>query len=277
MKHKRLNIVKLFALTIIALGISLPTMAADAYTESKHSWERGIKAYRDKDYAAAVENFEHIVDLGYASADVYYNLGNAYFRLGQNNLTAENTPFADGELGNAILNYRRALKINPAMEDAQYNLDLAVDYTNDKKGIPVNFFVEIWRSVRDIMSSNHWTIISLTLLGLTAIFTLVYLLAHRTTLRKVAFGVALLCVAGFALSTIMAISQSRVQQTHDRAVVICAAKCAVHPSPDNASKIIREPSQGVTVRVVSTENEWSEIEFSDGEKGWILSKYIELI
>ena len=63
----------------------------------------------------------------------------------------------------------------------------------------------------------------------------------------------------------------------DEAVVVCNSVTSVHASPDNTSKVIRQPSQGVTIKVLRSHGEWSEIEFADGEKGWIPSGVIEMV
>ena len=69
----------------------------------------------------------------------------------------------------------------------------------------------------------------------------------------------------------------RQSEEDDRAVVICNDTTPVHASPESGSKVIRQPSQGVTVRVSRSYGEWSEIIFADGEKGWIRSAKIENI
>mgnify|MGYP003290711600 CR=1 FL=1 len=118
------------ALVAVAIAAAAPIChAADNKTTARASWEAGIEAYNAKEYAEAVEAFETVVASDYASAEVYYNLANAYFKLGQQ--SASSRPFAGGELGRAVLNYERALKLDPTLDDARYNLDIAKDYTND--------------------------------------------------------------------------------------------------------------------------------------------------
>ena len=123
---------------------------------------------------SSIEAFEQVVALGYVSADLYYNLGNAYFKYGQQLVEEGLGEFSGGELGRAVLNYHRALKLNPAMEDAEYNLDLAKDYTNDTESLPESFIAGLWVGLRNIMSINAWTIVSIVMLA-------VALLAKSTT------------------------------------------------------------------------------------------------
>ncbi len=81
----------------------------------------------------------------------------------------------------------------------------------------------------------------------------------------------------FVLATVMAASQRSVERRDDMAVVVCRDTAPVHSSPDNETKVIREPGQGVTVTLSRSLGEWSEIIFADGEKGWIRSAQIEKI
>lgn len=260
---------------VVAITFGNVATAASSEATAKARWTTGVEAYAEGNYAAAVEAFEDIVDLGYATADVYYNLGDAYFKLGQANATSR--PFAKGELGRSILNFSRALKLNPAMEDAEYNLDLARDYTNDTEPLPESFIRRMWHSLRDNMTSNGWAILSVVMLALTLLLVLVYLLASRIALRKTSFFVAIATALIFILSTALALSQRSAQLSDERAVVICNDTAPVHASPNSASKVVRQPSQGVIVDIVRGSDEWSEIAFADGEKGWIRNSSIERI
>ncbi|MBO5671625.1 MAG: SH3 domain-containing protein [Alistipes sp.] len=268
------------ALTLLFVAFTLcavEVQAADAVTTAEASMADGIKAYADKDYAAAVDSFERVALLGYADADLYYNLANAYFKLGQTRLSASGRTFVDGELGRAVLNYRRALRLDPAMEDARYNLDIAVDHTNDTETIPASFIVGLWHSIGDQATANGWTIFSVVDFIVLLVAILFYLLSQSVVLRKLTFVIAIISLLFFVLSTAFALSQRAKLQDRGQAVVVCNDTTPVHASPDSASKVIRQPSQGVTVELLRAHGEWTEILFSDGEKGWIRSSVIEIV
>ena len=251
--------------------------AAESSVEAEASWSEAITAYNDKRYAEAVEHFQRVADLGYASADLYYNLGDAWFKLGQQSAVAGSRAFAGGELGRAILNYRRALKLDPAMEDARYNLDLARDHTNDTEPLPSSFIATLWRSMRDGMTANGWTALQLVMFAVALATALCYLLSRRVALRKVCFSVAVITLFISIFATAMALSSRAAANEHTTAVIICNDTTPVHASPDSGSKIIRQPSQGVTVGIVRSVDEWTEILFADGEKGWIRTALIEIV
>ena len=250
--------------------------AADSATVARASWEAGIAAYNNKEYVEAVEAFESIVAQGKASADVYYNLANAYFKLGQQDATASR-PFAGGELGRAVLNYERALKLDPTMDDARYNLDIAKDMTNDTEAVPESFMRRVWRAMAGAMTTNGWTVLSLSSLFATLMFALFYLLHGAIVVRKVAFFIALATLVLFVVATALALTQSSVAAEKSQAVILANDTTPVHASPDSGSKIIRQPSQGVTVKVARTQDEWTEVRFADGEKGWVRTHNVEII
>lgn len=258
---------------VLALLSLTVAYATDSKVEAAAEWQRGLDAYSNGEYGAARDAWERVAQLGPAGAELYYNLANAYYRLGQQS----DAPFANGELGRAVLNYRRALRLNPSDADARYNLDIAVDHTNDAESLPQGVISSMWTAVRGTMSSNGWAIASVVQFIMALVLTLIYLLSNTIVLRKVAFFVVVLLVVAFIFSTIFAISERVLSSDSQEAVVVCNSTTPVHASPDNGSKIIRQPSQGVTVKVLRSHGEWSEVEFADGEKGWIPSSIIELV
>lgn len=266
-----------YILFIVMVTAMLPStlFAADSRTTAEAYWQEGIAAYESRNYDDAIDSFRQIVLLGEASADVYYNLANAYFKRGQQPTLSR--PFSGGELGHAVLNYHRALKLNPAMEDARYNLELAVDHTNDTDGVPQSFIATLWHSLRNAMTTNGWTITSIVMLACALTLVMIYLLSERIAVRKACFFSALVVALVFTVSTLLATSSHYAAINDTRAVVLCGDTTPVHASPDSASKIIRQPSQGVTVRISRSLGEWSEIIFADGEKGWIRSSAVEMV
>ena len=264
------------ALVAVAIAAAAPIChAADSKTMARASWEAGIEAYNAKGYAEAVEAFETVVASDYASAEVYYNLANAYFKLGQQ--SASLRPFAGGELGRAVLNYERALKLDPTLDDARYNLDIAKDYTNDTEAVPESFIVRLWRSMAGAMTTNGWAVLSIVMFGVALLSLVVYLLNGNVVVRKVAFFLALIVALVFVVTTALSLTQLRAAEMDNRAVVLASDTTPVHASPDSGSKVIREPSQGVTVEVERKQGDWSEVRFADGEKGWVRTTNIEII
>jgi hypothetical protein len=264
-------------LIVAGVASTLPVAAADNKTTAKANWERGIQAYKDKDYTTAVEAFQNVVEHDHASADVYYNLGNAYFKLGEQNVAGNGRKFANGELGRAVLNYERALKLNPGMDDAEYNLDHAKEFTNDTEAVPEGLLVRLWHGLASLLSTNMWAALSLLMLFACIVLILTFLLHHSKIVRMTSFFVSLVTALMFVLTTLLSLTQLTTYTDNQRAVIIALDSTPVHASPDSGSKIIRQPSQGVTVQMERTQGDWTEVRFADGEKGWLRTRSVEVI
>ena len=100
--------------TFLIVCVLLPGPAAGQLA----AFEEGNQLYQDGDYQAALDSYLQISEAGYESGEAYYNIGNAYFKL--------------GELGLAIVNYQRALRLMPRDDDVRTNLELANSLTADE-------------------------------------------------------------------------------------------------------------------------------------------------
>ena len=162
---------------VLALLSGLCVRAA-APLDTEKIWNDANTAYVNADYPAATEGYERLLGEGYESAQLYLNLGNAYFKRGMN--------------GRAILNYRKALRLAPGDEDIRYNLSIAEARTQDRiESVPV-FFVKRWIvSLGRSVGSNTWAVLSLVFFALMLFCTGVYLLLRRVSFQKAGFCGAL--------------------------------------------------------------------------------------
>lgn len=270
------NIIRALVVSLAMLVVAVPAHAVEQ-PDIHDLWSMGNEAYAAEDYDKAIEMYNAIVDMGYESDMLYYNLGNAYYKRGKSNTNAQGKGFNSGELGRAILYYERALMLNPDMKDARYNLDIAYALTDAPEAVPVGFMTDLWRSMSGAASSNTWTIVSLVMFGVTLALVLVFLLVNSILWRKVSFFVAIATLLLFIFSTAFATTQRTVEQQENRAIIVCNDTAAIHSEPSNKSTVLRTHSQGVAVEVLRNEKEWSEVKFADGEKGWIRTDYIEVI
>ncbi len=226
-------------------------------------WERANAAYVDNDFHGAIALYRAIEAQGLVSAKLYYNLANAYFKQEQ---PAE-----------AILYYRRALRLAPGDEDIRHNLSVAESRTKDTIERIPEFFLTTWtRSLRRTMSATAWTVLSLVLLAAALLLGLFYLLAQRLTLRKAGFYGMIAMGLLFVAATSFAAGQRREQLDRSEAVVM-AASAAVKSSPDRAATDLFVLHAGTTLRVTNRLEEWCEITIADGKKGWTEARNLETI
>ena len=139
---------------------------------------QGNELYQKGEYDKAITKYKTVIDSGYHSAELYYNLGNAYFRI--------------KNIKNAILNYERAKLYDPGDNDINFNLELARSYTVDKIEAIPEFFVITWfKSVRNLMSTTNWAITSIFAFIVALFSFLVYLLSAKIGWKKAGFWVGL--------------------------------------------------------------------------------------
>ena len=254
----------LFVLFAVASASATTDLASgENHYDALAHWELGNKAYVDGDYARATEEYEAIIEGGEFSMALYYNLGNAYFKM--------------GELGKAILNYNRALRIAPANEDIRHNLALAEAQTKDRIAEVPEFFLNRWlRIVRNSMSCMAWSVLSLVWLALALAFALLFLLASSIKVRKAGFYGTILSFLLFVMATSFALSSRKDMLFKEEAVVMASA-ISVKSSPDRSATDIFVLHEGTKLRVVTELGEWCEIVIADGKKGWTLKSNVENI
>ncbi len=226
-------------------------------------WDDANTAYLRSDFRTAIRTYEAILEHEMASAKLYYNLGNAYFK--------------DGQWGKAILNYRRALRLKPGDEDILYNLSVAEKQTVDRIETIPGFFLREWaQTVGSLMSGKAWAITSLALLALTLTLLLLFLLSQRMAYRKAGFYGTLLSLLLFAVATLFAAADRRAWLDRTEAIVLSSA-VSVKSSPDRSATDLFVLHEGTLVKCGEELGDWQEVRLSDGKKGWLEKRHIEEI
>ena len=250
--------------TIILTALLLMSVVASVTAQtSTERWEAGNKAYIEGNYDKAIEEYTAILDGGEYSMKLYYNLANAYFKM--------------GATGKAILYYNKALRIAPSQEDVRHNLALAESQTKDRIAVIPEFFINRWlRTVRNSMSCMAWSILSLVWFGVLLAFGVLFLLASQVRWRKLGFYGALCAFLLFVATTSFAVSSRNDMLSHDEAIVMGTA-ISVKSSPDRSATDLFVLHEGTKVKVLTEVDEWVEVVIADGKKGWTERKNIEEI
>ena len=217
--------------------------------------EKADKLYTEGKYQDAISNYEAVVGQGLQNAELYYNLGNAYFKI-------KNIPAA-------ILNYERAHLLKPDDEDIEFNLDLARTYTVDKiEVLPEFFLVSFVKGFRNWFSSNSWAYIALISFALVLSLALFFWFSHSFEIRRYAFGVAVFLSMIFVVSLVFSISQKN-QVVKRNSAIVFAPVVSAKSSPDESGKDLFILHAGTKVELIRPVGEWCEIKIADGNKGWI--------
>lgn len=238
-------------LTLIILTAALSAAAQSP----RQLMEQGNDAYANSNFAEAARLYNAVLKSGYQSADLYYNLGNTYYRL--------------DEYGLSILNYERALRLKPNFRDARQNLDLVNSKTEDEIApLPEIFIVHWAHSLVAWLSPAGWRAMLLCLAALLGGLIVFFVLSSQYRSRKMALIGILVASVLLLLTLACAIASSVQYNRHDQAIVT-SPMAVVKSSPEDKSidKLILH--EGTKVQIEETLGEWHKIQIADGNTGWM--------
>ena len=221
-------------------------------------------AYAEQNYEKAVGFYEKVLDKGLESPELYYNLGNAYYKL--------------HDIASAILNYERAQQLAPNDEDILYNLELAKKQITDKiEPIPEFFLLRWANNALNLFSSNAWAFASLiTFIAFLVLFSL-YLYSGRLGVKKTSFWIGVIALIISIVSFSLSYHQKQDIVNSGEAIVF-SPKVTVKSSPSESGTELFVIHRGVKVYIVDNEIKgWYEVKLADGNKGWLKRKTVEPI
>ena len=229
--------------------------ASAAEPSAEELWAKANEAYNQASYAKAESDYRAIMEMGLSSAKLYFNLANTLFK--------------QEKLGEAILYYNKALRLAPADEDIRHNLEYAENSTKDSIEQIPEFFLTSWvKSLRNMMSSDGWTLLSILLFAMTLVAALFYLLAQRIATRKTGFYIMSLGAVLFIITTLFAYNEREAIISHNEAIVMSSA-VSVKSSPDRAATELFVLHEGTKLSIGERMSDWVEVRIADGRKGWI--------
>jgi len=261
LRAKRSNLlVGLLLLLVPARFQAQSNLAVDSRT----LFEEGNQYFQQENYREAIKSYTEILSQGQESAEAYFNLGNAYYKT--------------GDLGKAILNYERALRLKPRDQDIEHNLELANHRIVDRlEQPPILFFWRWVNAVRNGLTAKEWG--KWSIIGLWVAIAVTALAVFR---RRGLFRRPIRCAAGILIATWVCVfvlflwksQQDRVIQH----AIVTAEKVEVLSAPDQTGTALFDLHEGVKVRVLRNVPGWSEISLPDPQKrGWLPAETFEVI
>ncbi len=256
-----MNTIKRYALSaLIILFVVQATVAQDS---GKARFNQGVTYFSAGSYKEALQAWTEVYNTGYRSANLCYNIGNAYFKL-------NNIPMA-------ILFYERAYLLKPSDEDINYNLQIARTLIVDRfQEIPELFFVKWYNFVSLFLSSNRWARISITAFILSLLFMSLYIYSsnyrHKVTGFWIGVFMFIISLSSFVFS---GRNKTLVYDSHN--AIIVSPVINGKSSPDSSGTDLFLLHEGTKVSVVDEVGGWREIRLSDGNKGWVPLKSLDII
>jgi tetratricopeptide (TPR) repeat protein len=240
---------------IIVLFLCLFTAKAVSQDTNKDKFYQGVTYFTAGTYKEALQVWTEIYSTGERSANLDYNIGNAYFKI--NNIPE------------AILFYERAYLLNPADENINYNLQVARTLIVDRfQEIPELFFIKWYNFVSLFLSTNTWAKISITSFVIFLLSLSLYIYSSRHRYKVIGFWLAFsMFILSLSTLAFTARNKSLVYDSHK--AIISNSMVNGKSSPDKSGNDIFVLHEGTKVTVEDKAGEWLEIRLSDGNKGWV--------
>ncbi len=216
--------------------------------------------YDKGDYKGALEIYERIEKQGLEAFELYYNMGNAHYKL--NNVAG------------AILYYERAKQINPSDEDLLFNLEFAQSKITDRiKSLPDWGF---YKSFLGLFSTDSWAVVSVVLffVALSGLFLFFYL--SSVSQKKIGLSMAIIALILSGLTLLFASQRKSLIDNSEYAIVF-QPSVTVNSTPGDSGTELFVIHEGLRVEVLETSGSYIKIKLADGNVGWVKSDTVKKI
>jgi len=248
-------------LNILILFLPAFAMADDV----EKIFSEANKSFKANEFSTAIEKYESIESQGYRSPELYYNLGNAYYKISKK--------------GKAILNYQRALLItnSASRNDIQYNLELARRSLPDDIEVLPQFFLKRWKNnVRQLATSGTWSFVALLLFWLGIGGFIVWLKGKIRTQKKLGFIVGAVIMILSLIPFYLALDSHNIEKSSDLAVIM-ESEVDLRSAPDEVSSTIFLLHEGTSVELLDQIGAWYKVKLLNGEQGWLPMNTLEKV
>ena len=250
---------KYFWLLLLSFALVGPTMAK----APSMAMQEANELYRSGEYNAAQKAYEELLQEGFQAKELYFNLGNAYFKM--------------EDWANAVLNYEKARVLAP--QDRQVIENLALVKTRlDGEILQLEVFplIALWQSLRDSLPANTWTFLAVLLFWGVIAGMVLWILSPQRKYRKWGFYGATVAFVLFLLPLLMGISRKKILRTPNRAIIM-QNEIPLKATPAEGSETLYTLFAGATVQTQEVLDNWQKVNLANGYQGWVKSSSLEVI
>ena len=233
------------------------------FAQNNALFEEANALYNDGKYAEAIDKYSAILETQKHSADLYYNLANANYKL--NNIAP------------SIYYYEKALMLNPNDSDIKNNMAFAKNMTIDAIDVvPDVGFSKLLNNTAQNMSFDGWAKTAIALVFCFVALFLIYYFAYSTFKKRLAFIGSTVALLLFFITLAFAFHKYNLDALDNPAIVF-SQESKVKSNPNSRSEESFRLHEGTKVQVVEAYEDWRKIKLSDGKVGWVISDDIKLI
>ena len=218
--------------------------------------------YTDGKYQMAIDGYQDILNSGYESAELYYNLGNAYYKL--NNIPESN------------FFYEKARSISPTDEDILINLSFAQNLRIDKiEKLPITQTQNFKINILNLLSEKGWSVLLIILAWIACVSFVLYLSVNNSGNKRIFFTQFIILMIG--LIVVFTINYEKKKLNNEKFAIIYDKEIEVWSEPNKISELKFLLHEGTKVKQVDTIQDWVNIQLENGTLGWIQSSSIKTL
>lgn len=245
-------------LLYIFLFCSIPVIA-----QNQALFEKGNTAYNEGNYNDAIGNYEAILNSGVTSAELYFNLANAYYKLNQ--------------VAPSVYYYEKALQLDPNDKEILNNLEYARNMAiDDIEEVEKGGLTKIVNDVISVLSYNGWAKTAIACSALFAVLFLLYYFSVGTRFKRLYFTFSMIFLVLGIVSVGFAFQQESYIESSNFAVVF-AEEAPVRSEPNLRSDELFLLHEGTKLEVLETFQDWVKLELANGAVGWIDKNDVRLL
>jgi len=248
---KKINYILIFLLSTLT------------FAQNNQLFDEATALYNEANYTEALEKYKTILESGKHSAELYFNIANAHYKL--------------NHIAPSIYYYEKALMLKPNDKDINNNIAFARNMTIDAiDTVPEVGISKFIKNVTNMMSFDAWAKMAVAFIILFVILFILYYFTYSTSKKRFAFvtsnGFLLLAI----ISLVFAFHKFKLVRNNQPAIVF-AEETKIKSEPNLRSEEAFVLHEGTKVQVIDSVNNWKKIKLSDGKTGWIIEDDIKIV
>lgn len=234
-----------------------------AQTNSENLFQNANDLYKEGKFEEAIKIYNQIARKDSISSELYFNLGNSYYKL--------------NNVANSIYNYEKALLLDPLNKDAANNLAFAKRMTIDNiEELPKTFLQKLEVSYLQKLSHNQWATLAVIFAFLAAILFLLFYFSNISNKKRIYFLSSIICFL-LLITTVFITYQQHQKAISTKYAIIFSPKVTVNNAPISSADEIFELHEGTKVKVLDAVDSWKKIKLADGKIGWLKTENIKML
>jgi tetratricopeptide (TPR) repeat protein len=230
---------------------------------AQSGFENGNVLYKQGNYEEAISAYKTVFRSKKESSELYFNLGNCYYKL--------------NKVAPTIYNFEKAILLNPENEQAKNNLELAQKMRfDDIKEIPKIGFAKIFQTITSKFHYDTWAWISIGLGVLVLLLFIGFYFIEKSILKRILFSLMLVVFFVMLLSILAAYFEKNQIQKENPAIIF-AEETTLKIQPKSESKSLKTLHEGTKVFIETSKNNFKKVQLTDGTNGWIESETLKTL